>query len=281
MQSAVFAKNYLRHLEAAVEISEGAPDQLIPFRSSRRWAEANRLLQRSGSTVPILFGVVDRGPEVFYRARLLEVILGPTPRDARSQQLLHLRTITTRDEDWWSEGAKTFYVISRCHELERPIPYADLLKQADGTPLSDDFKYAYALVTISDMSATIGERVASDVVSPPARIDAVVSRVVRDTALTRQLKALHDDRCQLCELRLPFPEGRSYSEAHHLKPLGGRHNGPDISANIVVLCPNCHALCDHGALALVRSALRTAPSHEIGDEFLEYHNSVLRRRTVR
>jgi predicted restriction endonuclease len=94
--------------------------------------------------------------------------------------------------------------------------------------------------------------------------------------MTRRLKSLHDDRCQLCDTRLEFPAGTSYSEAHHLRPLGRPHNGPDVAANIVVVCPNCHALCDHGALMLVRSTIRACEGHEIEEEFIEYHNRKIR-----
>lgn len=277
MQQAVLSKNHLKHLRAAAEISAADATQLITFRSSRRWAEAKRLIDTSGcSPLPILFAVVDRGPKVFFRALLREIVLAPRSSDSRSRELLLFRPPTTEKENL-SEGVKTLYVISGCRKLDNPIPYATLRKQADDTPVSDDFRYSYALVTIDDAIALPMNHVASDITTPPVRIDAVVSRIVRDTALTRNLKAKHDDRCQLCEKRLEFPEGRSYSEAHHLQPLGRPHNGPDTAANIIVLCPNCHALCDHGAVNLVRSVLRTVEGHEIGDDFLEYHNQIQHR----
>lgn len=255
-----------------MEISAADSEQLISFRSSRRWSKASKILRASdGRPMPILFGVVDRGPVALYGARLQEVILEPSPSDQRAQELLQLRPPTTMMEDWWG-NVRTIYAISGLRELNTPISYSSLCKHVDGTPLSNEFKYSYAIVTIAEPSFVPPVQVASDVASAPSRIDAVVSRVVRDTALTRRLKAMHDDRCQLCGVRLEFPTGAAYSEAHHLKPLGRPHNGPDVEENIVVLCPNCHALCDHGAIKVARSSIRIVDGHEIDEEFMEYHN---------
>jgi len=47
---------------------------------------------------------------------------------------------------------------------------------------------------------------------------------------------------------------------------------PDVSGNIIVLCPNHHALCDMGAIPLNRSDILTVDGHVISDKSLEYHN---------
>jgi hypothetical protein len=281
MQPTIFAKNHLGHLKGAAEIAATDAAQLVTFRSSRKWAGASRLLEELGrGTLPVVFAVVDQGPEVRFRALLQEVKLSPAPGDPRTEELLRLRPPTTREEDPWSDNTKTLYAISGCHELQSPLPYSALLKQSDGRPLSDDFGYSYALVSIAESAgvAVAPTLVASDIATPPARVEAVVSRIVRDTALTRQLKALHDHRCQVCGTRLLLTASQGYSEAHHMKPLGRPHNGPDTAENIVVLCPNCHALCDNAALTLSRTALRTDPAHQIGDDFLEYHNLLAQSR---
>ena len=97
-------------------------------------------------------------------------------------------------------------------------------------------------------------------------------RILRDTTLARTIKALHGNRCQICGTALPLTDGSSYGEAHHIKPLGKPHNGPDVEGNILVLCPNHHALCDLGALQISLEALRTHPEHRISREFIDYHN---------
>jgi hypothetical protein len=107
----------------------------------------------------------------------------------------------------------------------------------------------------------------------PGRIPTQVYRILRDTDLARTLKVLHDNECQICGETLLLPGDVRYSEAHHIQPLGSPHNGPDVAGNIVVLCPNHHALCDFGALTLSLGALRMHPQHEIDTRFLDYHNT--------
>jgi hypothetical protein len=278
MQITVFSKNHPGHLVAAASIGAADSDQRVMFRSSRRWAEAKRVVEARGP-IPILFAVNGTNPEVRYRALLQEVRLNPDPADARCTELLELRPPTTRNEPFWDTNPKTFYVISSCCEIP-PIPYRRLLKAKNREPLSDDFGYSYALVLAPD--ADQGPAAASvDTASPPARVLATTERIVRDTALTRRLKALHADTCQLCGTRLTLADGAGYSEAHHLKPLGRPHSGPDVEGNVLVLCPNCHALCDYRAMPLTADRIRTVLGHRIGAEYVDYHNSLIRQTTRR
>ena len=112
----------------------------------------------------------------------------------------------------------------------------------------------------------------------PTRADLVVSRVLRDSAVIRALKTVYKDSCQRCGARLELDRTAAYSEAHHLRPLGPPHNGPDTRANIVVLCPNCHVLLDHGSVTLERSQLTMDPTHRLSQSFIRYHNKLARAR---
>jgi hypothetical protein len=111
----------------------------------------------------------------------------------------------------------------------------------------------------------------------PDRAPQTTYRVLRDTALARKVKLLHRDNCQLCGLALAISKQKTYSEAHHIIPLGRDHNGPDITENIIVLCPNHHALCDYGAIRLDRSQIAAAAGHEISDVSIAYHNDRIYR----
>lgn len=84
-----------------------------------------------------------------------------------------------------------------------------------------------------------------DALPPAPRISIVVSRILRDTPVATALKELYEDCCQVCGIALHIRE-QNYSEAHHLRPLGMPHNGPDNSGNMMVLCPNHHVLFDYG-----------------------------------
>jgi hypothetical protein len=106
--------------------------------------------------------------------------------------------------------------------------------------------------------------------SEPARVLTTTYRVLRDTALARRIKADKDYRCQLCHTQIKISTCLPYAEAHHVKPLGSPHNGPDIPENILCLCPNCHVMLDYGAIELRKDQLP-----EIRTEFIAYHNEIV------
>jgi len=106
----------------------------------------------------------------------------------------------------------------------------------------------------------------------PERALAEVSRIIRDPEIVRKLKVLHKNECQICGFALDLLGGKTYSEGHHIRPLGIKHNGPDIPENILILCPNHHALCDFGAIELDLSVLKPVPGHNVSQEYINYHN---------
>ncbi|GAB5519003.1 MAG: hypothetical protein RhofKO_12540 [Rhodothermales bacterium] len=107
------------------------------------------------------------------------------------------------------------------------------------------------------------------------RVKQEVYRILRDTSLARSVKEWHGYRCQLCGDALELGDGRLYAEAHHLKPLGRPHNGPDVVNNIVCVCPNHHALLDYGTIYIHTEDLARHPAHAIDERFIFYHNNVI------
>lgn len=116
---------------------------------------------------------------------------------------------------------------------------------------------------------------ASDIAEPPnpARSKSEIYRILRDTLISRNLKQLYKNQCQICGTTLELGDGSKYSETHHIRPLGTPYNGPDIAANIIVLCPNHHVLCDYGAIPLRLEDLKIHPDHKVGAEYLLYFNN--------
>ncbi len=114
--------------------------------------------------------------------------------------------------------------------------------------------------------------------SAAERQEVRVSRIVRDTAQSRKIKALHDYRCQMCGTRLECPAG-PYAEAAHIRPLGAPHHGPDTADNILCLCPNHHVLFDNGAVSIAEDLsligdsgnLTVRGDHHINEAHLAYH----------
>ncbi len=116
---------------------------------------------------------------------------------------------------------------------------------------------------------------APDISDPtlPARAKCETYRILRDTVLARELKLLYRNECQICGVALQLPNGATYSEAHHIRPLGTPHNGPDIAGNILVLCPNHHVQCDYKFITLNLSKLRLHSKHQVNQKFIDYHNN--------
>ncbi len=102
----------------------------------------------------------------------------------------------------------------------------------------------------------------------PERRDYTVSRIIRDTDLSRRLKEQHNNTCQICSEQLQIKADRFYSEAHHIKPLGQPHNGPDTEDNIIIVCPNCHVLLDNFKIKLNNEYL----TRKLSDQYITYHN---------
>lgn len=119
----------------------------------------------------------------------------------------------------------------------------------------------------------------------PSRLEVTTQRVVRSTAVAEYVKRLHDSTCQVCGTRLVTPSG-AYAEAAHIRPLGRPHEGPDVPANVLCLCPNHHVLFDRGTVRIgddlvvtdhesgsVVGHLTEHPGHPIGRAYLAYHRT--------
>lgn len=112
---------------------------------------------------------------------------------------------------------------------------------------------------------------------PPERVFTETYRILRDTELARRIKKLHNNHCQLCGMTITLADRSRYSEAHHIRPLGAPHNGPDVPENIIVLCPNHHVQCDYGVVELQRIGIKSRAGHVISQLYLDYHNTKIRQ----
>jgi putative restriction endonuclease len=112
----------------------------------------------------------------------------------------------------------------------------------------------------------------------PARQVAIVSRVVRDTRKSREIKRRYNYACQICSIRL-VGVGGAYAEAAHIRPLGSPHEGPDAFENLICLCPNHHTLFDLGGFTIaddmtligISGRLTKHLNHQISLEHIRYH----------
>ena len=100
---------------------------------------------------------------------------------------------------------------------------------------------------------------------------STVTRRIRDTALTRQIKVLYNFSCQVCSTQISGLSGRLYAEGAHVRPLGNPHLGDDALNNILCLCPNHHVELDLGGSFIADdfSVVQTSS----GESFAQLHFS--------
>lgn len=74
----------------------------------------------------------------------------------------------------------------------------------------------------------------------PRTAEVTSSTYVRNPYVVARVKQLARGICELCSEPAPFADavGRPFLEAHHVEWLS--RGGPDVVANVVALCPNCH-----------------------------------------
>jgi putative restriction endonuclease len=96
--------------------------------------------------------------------------------------------------------------------------------------------------------------VVRDANEPPDRVAQTVLRIVRDSAIARQIKDMYEYACQICDVTL-VTSGGAYAEAAHIRPLGRPHHGRDALTNVLCLCPNDHVLFDFGAITVLPETL--------------------------
>ncbi len=122
-----------------------------------------------------------------------------------------------------------------------------------------------------------------DEMTSPLRKDLFTQRIVRDGNVVKQLKEQYRYECQICGETIELPNGKRYAETHHLRPVGAPHNGKDGKSNILVVCPQHHAMLDLGVIALNPKSLIVehwksgkgtklkSLKHKLREDSLSYH----------
>ncbi|WP_373921652.1 HNH endonuclease [Flavobacterium sp. H4147] len=106
----------------------------------------------------------------------------------------------------------------------------------------------------------------------PGRKLTTINRIIRDTALSNDIKRLVNYCCQLCDITIKLPNNSYYIEAHHIKPLGSPYNGPDTRDNILIVCPNCHIKCDYKLIQLSLSIISNN-IQKVNEEYINFYNN--------
>lgn len=106
----------------------------------------------------------------------------------------------------------------------------------------------------------------------PSRRETVINRLYRNRAIVTELKTIYNDTCQICSTRIMFRNGSTYSEAHHIRPLGGEHLGSDSLDNLLCVCPNCHVKLDYFSISIDPEKLTVSEGHFLNLANIDYHN---------
>ncbi|MBN1866531.1 HNH endonuclease [Candidatus Sumerlaeota bacterium] len=205
---------------------------------------------RKGDMIAIKKRLGLRPPEILIRS------IGVVAKKTRKRGLEYVRV------DW----------VQR--DVNRIVPMRNFTATIHGPLLENDPKYADWIREAFEgpfaPSTPPSTLRALDVEEPsqPKRVMQDTYRILRDTALTRQVKESSRFHRQICGGEpLTLKDGTPYAEAHHVKPLGAPHNGLDVRENILCVCPNCHVLLDYGAVELDAKKMKS-----IAPEYIAYHN---------
>ncbi len=129
-----------------------------------------------------------------------------------------------------------------------PSPYTTIY--ATERQISDPVKPDHSLPNVTPAGIVVLEDGADgavtlepDATGPPIKITEATTRFLRDTVKVRQLKSKYRGRCQICGYVLQMPDGRTYSEVHHIHPL--KDGGDDDYGNMLNLCAKHHVEFDY------------------------------------
>lgn len=82
--------------------------------------------------------------------------------------------------------------------------------------------------------------------------------------IIEDLKRRYKGQCQLCGQKIGEEFGKEIVEAHHIEPFSKTQNND--STNIVVLCPNCHALMH-----------KCEPVYDVQNQTFDFGNGIIRK----
>jgi hypothetical protein len=127
---------------------------------------------------------------------------------------------------------------------ERPVPE---LQTIPSSRIAQEFGQDRALTAIFNHDRIV-------LANPKPVQKIVVEQFDRNRFLADSLKSYYESRCQVCGHSFEPVYGAAYSESHHIQYLSD--GGPDISENIVVLCPNHHRIVHATNARFERGILR-------------------------
>jgi hypothetical protein len=267
----------------------GAQDDNFPSNKEMTMDRASSQLDSQGqSLLALLVGKLQSGgseaDQAFIGYKAAHIALGLTQIRETWGESLKAQGLTNL-ADWTASTGKpgiTGLIIDTTDKNEPAGGYFRLFGKRPG-----DLEWWLKQINLSrsfDWSPYLPMTLPPDPPEPPTAIDidepsnrqkSITYRIIRDTLLARRVKEMHNYSCQLCGHFIALANGSRYAEAHHIRPLGRPHDGPDRIENIMCLCPNHHAEMDLGFRKVSASDLRSVPGHAIDEQYIGYHNEIV------
>lgn len=159
---------------------------------------------------------------------------------------------------------------SQVRKKERP-PFPSAVRALSGAALAEilavanipesveDFRESSQMLLRSpwEVVQALNDKYASER-SRGKRQKLVESYLDRGMAVTRALKGLLGDRCQMCGIEgFLKPDGTRYVEAHHIEQISTQSPGVLCSDNVVLVCPTCHRKLHYGVIEGISSTAET------------------------
>ena len=161
-------------------------------------------------------------------------------------------------------------IVDRTNHTHVPRGISSMPNYVHASSLLDNIKSEFIEQNIE---LSNGQRVVK-------RIEVFISRVIRDTKISKQIKKRYNYECQICGLSISTnTEAGKYVEAAHIKPIA--KGGNDNPNNIICLCPNHHTMLDFGTISIdddltllgMKGELKC--NHKLDIENLKYHRDTV------
>lgn len=126
-------------------------------------------------------------------------------------------------------------------------PFVQLAFERFTSKVNDNMYYCFDFFSLASSSF---ENSDSDDEAEIKTTLTILNKRLRNSSKVKKLKQIYGNKCQICGQSITLLEQLKYSEVHHIHPLGNEHKGVDDLHNMIVLCPNHHALFDLGVIAI-------------------------------
>jgi 5-methylcytosine-specific restriction protein A len=136
-------------------------------------------------------------------------------------------------------------------DATRPFFTIDATPVVREEPRAEPPAYDRQSRTEEELLAALFQEDAVGRASESATREQVIAVRRRNTAAVRALKELYKDQCQATGSQWIFKkrDGRNYTEAHHLVPLG--EGGADDPRNIIIVSPLFHRMLHHAEVGRI------------------------------